>query len=149
MCKVYRNCGFTLIEVILVIAILAIITSATIFGINAKDKIATAEVLALQQILIVQIPKEIQKYYVRNNSSAWTQRLAEIQVEMEQWPGLDTTKRKRATVYDGNGLMLQFETQYGQSINAQLRATLKRSPMVVSINSASSNQLFKIRYRLN
>ena len=149
MFKRYRNNGFTLLEVILVVTVLAVLASAAIFGINAQDKLASAEILALKQILTVQLPKEVQRHYVVNDRAAWLQRLARIQVEMEHWPGINVAANKSATIYDHNGLLLQFETQHTHRINTQLRDALRRSVVVVSVNSDADNQRFKIYYKLN
>lgn len=149
MFKLYRNNGFTLLEVILVVTVLAILASAAIFGINAQDKLASAEVLALKQILAVQLPKEVQRYYVMNNRAAWLQRLARIQAEMEHWPGINVAANKSATIYGNHGLLLQFETQHTRHINTQLRKLLRRSPLIVSVNRDADNRRFKIYYTLN
>ena len=145
-----RNHGFTLLEILVAVAILAVLTSVTIYNFKSGDKISEAEAIALKQALMRDIPEQIKRYYLRGDRTAWSNSVARIQNKMANWPHLQSAPRT-ATVYKDNGIELKFRTHYTeQKRNEQLRDILRKSPMVESIAVGGyRKQQFTVRYKLN
>ena len=148
--KVKQNHGFTLIEILITVAILAILASITIYNMEGGDKISETETVVLRQALMHYIPEQIKHYYLRNERAAWAGRVTQIQNEMASWPHLQSTPRT-ATVYKDNGIVLKFKTNYQeQSKNEQLRDILIKSPMIEVVTTAGyRKQRFTVKYKLN
>ena len=145
--KVY---GFTLIEILIAVTILAILASVAVYNINSGDKISEAETIVLKQALISYIPEQLKVYYLRGDSTAWRNRVTQIQNEMADWPRLQSSLRT-ATVYKNDGVELKFRTSYqDQKQNEQLRDTLIKSPLIEAVAIGGyRKQQFTVKYKLN
>jgi len=142
--------GFTLIEVLVTVAVLAVLTSVALYSMSAGDKISEAEGLVLQQALLGYIPEQMQRYYVRGDAAAWTNRVAEIQSEMAGWEHLQSAPRS-AAVYRRDGITLRFQTSYqDRQRNNRLRDVLRASPVVEEVTTSGQlGQLFTVKYKIN
>ena len=145
-----RHYGFTLLEVLVAIAILTVLASVAVYNVKAGNKISEAETLVLRQALVSYIPEQIKLYYLTRDHAAWSDRVKQIQNEMLNWPLLQNTPRT-ATVYKDNGIELVFNTVYREKDkNDELRDILIQSPMVeVATARGYRNQQFTIKYKLN
>ncbi len=145
--KVY---GFTLIEILIAVTILAILASVAVYNINSGDKISEAETVVLKQALISYIPEQLKVYYLRGDRTAWRNRVTQIQNEMADWPHLQSSLRT-ATVYKNDGVELKFRTSYqDQKQNEQLRDTLIKSPLIEAVDIGGyRKQQFTVKYKLN
>jgi len=145
-----HNHGFTLIEVLVTVAVLAVLTSAALYSMSAGDKISDAEALVLQQALLGHVPEQMQRYYLRGDVAAWASRVAEIQSEMASWEHLQSAPRS-AAVYRGDGITLRFQTSYNErQRNNQLRDLLRASPVVAEVTTSGQlGQLFTVKYKIN
>ena len=145
-----QNQGFTLLEILVAVAILAVLASVAIYNFKGGDKISGAETVVLRQALMNYIPEQIKLYYLRADSTAWTNRVAHIQNEMANWPHLQSSPRT-ATVYKNDGITLKFRTSYqDQKNNEQLRDILIKSPIVeTAATSGPREQKFTVKYKLN
>ena len=145
--KVY---GFTLIEILIAVTILAILASIAVYNINSGDKISEAETVVLKQALISYIPEQLKVYYLRGDRTAWMNRVTQIQNEMADWPHLQGSSRT-AAIYKNDGLELKFRTSYqDQKQNEQLRNTLIKSPLVEAVAIGGyRKQQFTVKYKLN
>ena len=144
-----RSFGFTLIEILVAVTILAVLASAAIYSINSGDKISEAETVVLRQVLMNYIPEQLKVYYLRGDRTAWDDRVLQIQNEMADWPHLQESHT--ATVYKNNGIELKFRTNYqDRQQNEQLHDILRKSPVVeVATIGGYRKQQFTVKYKLN
>ena len=146
---VRRVRGFTLIELMIVVAILVIIISAFYWMSSPQSKIKDTNFLALKQVLIVNIPQELNKYYLRSSTASWRTKVSEIEGEMEDWVGLEEDSPS-AKVYSTRGLKLSFTTNLDEDHNNELKDLLKKLPMVQSVEvSDTDNKKFVVKYKIN
>lgn len=145
--KEYQTQGFTLIEIMVSLAILAILT-ATFYWISSPDqKIKNADFLVLKQILVVNIPGDLRKWYLRS-ATDWRNQITKIDIEMEDWPSLTGTRS--ANIYSVNGLELNFTTTFDKKKNNELKSLLEKLPSIKSITTSdTNNQKFVVKYKLN
>ena len=148
--NVKKDYGFTLIEILVAVTILAILASVAVYNINSGDKISEAETVVLKQALISYIPEQLKVYYLRGDRTAWRNRVTQIQNEMADWPRLQSSPRT-ATVYKNDGVELKFKTSYqDQKQNEQLRDTLIKSPLIEAVAIGGyRKQQFTVKYKLN
>ncbi|MBC6413900.1 MAG: prepilin-type N-terminal cleavage/methylation domain-containing protein [Chromatiales bacterium] len=145
-----KNYGFTLIEILIAIAVIAVLSSVAIYNVNFTDKVSTADELLLKQVLTDYIPQQVMLYYLSTDSTAWADKVAQIQNEMASWQHIKKTSAI-ARVYKGDGIELNFNTVYEeQERNKQLRDLLATLPMVESATAGGYHkQRFTIKYKLN
>ena len=150
MNNVRQNNGFTLIEILISIAILSVLASIAIYSVKINDKISEAEALELRQILISYVPQQIKLYYPRGDYLAWTRRISEIHSEMADWPHLQKASGV-ATIYRFYGIELKFKTIYQEmEKNDQLRKILMKSPLVESaVTRGPNKEQFTVKYNLD
>ena len=148
--NVKKDYGFTLIEILVAVTILAILASVAVYNINSGDKISEAETVVLKQVLISYVPEQLKVYYLRGDRTAWRNRVTQIQNEMADWPRLQSSPRT-ATVYKNDGVELKFKTSYqDQKQNEQLRDTLIKSPLIEAVAIGGyRKQQFTVKYKLN
>ena len=148
--NVKKDYGFTLIEILIAVTILAILASVAAYNISSGDKISEAETVVLRQALISYIPEQLKVYYLRGDRTAWMNRVTQIQSEMAEWPRLQSSPRT-ATIYKNDGIELKFRTSYqDREQNEQLRNTLIKSPLVEAVAIAGPRkQQFTVKYKLN
>ena len=148
--NIKKDYGFTLIEILVAVTILAILASVAVYSINSGDKISEAETVVLKQALMNYIPEQLKVYYLRGDHTAWRNRVTQIQNEMASWPHLQGASRT-ATVYQNNGVELRFRTNYqDQKQNEQLRDILIKSPMIETATIGGyRKQQFTVKYKLN
>ena len=142
--------GFTLIEILVAVTILAVLASVAIYNIESGDKISEAETVVLRQALMSYIPEQLKVYYLRGDRTAWDDRVMQIQNEMADWPHLQGSLHT-ATVYKNNGIELKFRTNYQDyKQNEQLRDTLIKSPLIEAATiEGDRKQQFTVKYKLN
>ncbi len=145
-----KDYGFTLIEILIAVTILAILASVAVYNIDSGDKISEAETVVLKQVLISYVPEQLKVYYLRGDRTAWRNRVTQIQTEMADWPRLQSSPRT-ATVYKDDGVELKFKTSYqDQKQNEQLRDILIKSPLIEAVAIAGyRKQRFTVKYKLN
>ena len=148
--NIKRDYGFTLIEILVAVTILAILASVAVYSIKGGDKISEAETVVLKQALMNYIPEQLKVYYLRGDHTAWRNRVTRIQNEMASWPHLQGASRT-ATVYKNDGVELRFRTNYqDQKQNEQLRDILIKSPMIETATIGGyRKQQFTVKYKLN
>ncbi len=142
--------GFTLIEILVAVTILAVLASVAIYNINSGDKISEAETVVLKQALMNYIPEQLKVYYLRGDHTAWRNRVTRLQNEMADWPHLQGSLRT-AAVYKNDGIELKFRTSYqDQKQNEQLRDILIKSPLIeAAVIEGYRKQQFTVKYKLN
>ena len=142
--------GFTLIEILVAVTILAILASIAVYNVNSGDKISEAETIVLKQALISYIPEQLKAHYLRGDRMVWKSRVSQIQNEMADWPHLQGSLRT-ATVYKNDGIELKFRTSYqDREQNEQLRSMLIKSPLIEAVAIAGyRKQQFTVKYKLN
>ncbi len=145
-----KNYGFTLIEILVAVTILAVLASVAIYNIKSGDKISEAEAVVLRQALMNYIPEQLKIYYLRDDRTAWDNKVTQIQNEMADWPHLQGSLHT-ATVYKNNGIKLKFKTNYqDRNQNEQLLDTLKKSPVIEEATiEGYRKQKFTVKYKLN
>ena len=150
MNNIKQNNGFTLIEILVSVAILSVLASIAIYSVKVSDKISETEALGLRQTLINYIPEQVKLYYLRGDSTAWSNRVSEIRSEMANWPHLQKASGI-ATVYKIDGIELKFKTTYQEEgRNNQLRDILMKSSLIeTAVNSGYRKQQFTVKYKLN
>ena len=148
--NIKRICGFTLIEVLIAVAITAVLASIAVYNVKFGDKISEAEALVLQQALMNYIPQQVKHYYLRGDRAAWSSKVSQIQNEMADWPNLQNALLT-ATVYKDDGIEIKFKTVYqDEKRNNYLRDILIKSPMIeTAANSGYRKQQFTVKYKLN
>ena len=148
--NIKRIYGFTLIEVLIAVAITAVLASIAIYNVKFGDKISEAEALVLQQALMNYIPQQVRQYYLRGDRTAWSSKVSQIQNEMADWPNLQNALLI-ATVYKDDGIEIKFKTVYqDEKRNNYLRDILIKSPMIeIATNSGYRKQQFTVKYKLN
>ena len=145
-----KHDGFTLVEILIAVAILTLLTSAAIYSINSTGKISVADELLLRQVLTNYIPEQVKRYYLSGDSVAWADKVSQIEDEMASWSHIQNISSE-AKIYNDNGIELKFKTVYKeQSKNEQLFDILTKSPMIESVvTGGNKKQRFTVKYKLN
>jgi len=132
--------GFTLIEVIIVVAILAALAASAIYALSPGDKISAAEETGLRQILVSRVPTELTQHRLKNSDISKFKFSSDNVAFMKNWPGVLEPKFTIAQ----RKLTLEMETTFDA---AALRDTLTTMQGVTaSINSA---KVLKVEYKVS
>ena len=139
--KSSKRSGFTLIEVIIVVAILSALTASAIYALSPGDKISSAEETGLKQILISRVPTELTQHRLKNGDIS-TFKLSNNNVAfMKAWPGVKTTPNPKFTVAPQK-LTLEMETTFNAS---DLKDTLGS---MQNVTAGITNKVLKIEYTI-
>ena len=100
--KQQKSRGFTLVEILLVVTILAVITAGAIFYLSPTSNVDNANKVALEQILIGKIPTAILQYKLNNNNSLTGFKLHDgggsVDDYIDSWPGINKSKTQTLSV---------------------------------------------------
>ena len=139
--KISHLRGFTLIEVIIVVAILSALTASAIYALSPGDKIQVAEETGLKQILISRVPTELTQHRLKNGNLS-TFRFATNNVAfMKAWPGVKDTNKLKFTPASQK-LTLEMETTFDAS---NLRDTLSS---MQHVSASITNRVLKVDYNI-
>ena len=133
--------GFTLIEAIIVVAILTALTASAIYALSPGDKIASAEEAGLKQILISRVPTELTQHRLKNGDLSGFKLSDNSVVFMENWPGVKKTNKLKFTP-TAQRLTLDMETTFDA---ANLMSTLAA---MQSVNASITNKVLKVEYTI-
>lgn len=133
--------GFTLIEVIIVVAILAALTASTIYALSPGDKISSAEEAGLKQILMSRVPTELTQHRLKNGDVSGFKLSDDNVAFISAWPGVKKTKSVKFTPA-AQKLVLEMETTFDAS---DLRSTLAA---MQNVTAAITNKVLKIEYTI-
>ena len=137
--KLNKHNGFTLIEVIIVVAILSALTASAIYSLAPGDKITTAEEAGLKQILISRVPTELIQHRLKNGDVSAFKLASNSTAFMGAWPGVKTNNKLKFTPA-AKKLTLEMETTFDAT---SLESTLDTMPNVVA---DVSNNVLKVEY---
>lgn len=132
--KTIKQRGFTLVEVIIVVAILSALTAAAIYALAPGDKISSAEEAGLTQILVSRIPAELVQYKLKNNSLTGFKFSSDNKSFIEAWPGVKAGTKNKFTVKPTE-LVLEIEASFD---TAEL-VRLLRAMQNVGVSTKSGN----------
>ena len=106
-----KHGGFTLIEVIIVVAVLTALTASAIYALAPGDKISSAEEAGLKQILISRVPTELTQHRLKNGDVSGFKLSDNSVVFMENWPGVKKSNKLKFTP-TAQKLTLEMETTF-------------------------------------
>ena len=139
--KFGKQRGFTLIEVIIVVAILAALTASAIYSLSPGDKILSAEEAGLKQILISRVPTELVQYRLKNDDVSGFKLSDNSVAFMGAWPGIKKTNKLKFTPA-AQKLTLEMETKFDAD---NLKNTLNA---MQNVTAAVTNKVLKIEYNV-
>ena len=134
--KTIEQRGFTLVEVIIVVAILAALTAATLYALAPGDKISSAEEAGLTQILVSRIPAELVQYKLKNKSLTGFKFSDNNISFIQAWPGIKTGTKNKVTV---KATQLALEVQI--SFDTTKLVSLLQEMRHVTVSTKSDNVL--------
>ena len=137
--KPTKQSGFTLIEVIIVVAILSALTASAIYAISPGDKISSAEETGLKQILISRVPTELTQHRLKNGDISTFKLSSNNVAFMKAWPGVKTTPDPEFTIA-AQKLTLEMETTFNASDLSSTLAAMQ------NVNASITNDVLKIEY---
>ena len=138
--KLKRHKGFTLIEVIIVVAILSALTASAIYSLSPGDKITSAEETGLKQILISRVPTElIQHRLKKGDVSGFKLSTGGDVAFMQAWPGVKAASTPKFTPA-ATKLTLEMETTFNAT---NLMNTLKA---MQNVDASIANKALKVVY---
>ena len=133
--------GFTLIEVIIVVAILSALTASAIYALSPGDKISSAEETGLKQILISRVPTELTQHRLSNADISGFELSDDSTAFMEAWPGVKKTNKLKFAPA-AQKLTLEMETTFNAS---DLKDTLEA---MQNVTAGITNKVLKIEYTI-
>ena len=139
--KYKKQSGFTLIEVIIVVAILSALTASAIYALSPGDKISSAEETGLKQILISRVPTELTQHRLENGDISGFQLSADSLAFMRAWPGVKNTNKLKFTPTTQK-LTLEMETTFDAD---DLRSTLAT---MQNVTAGITNKVLKVEYNV-
>ena len=137
--KLKRHKGFTLIEVIIVVAILSALTASAIYSLSPGDKITSAEETGLKQILISRVPTELIQYRLTNGSVKDFKLSSNSVAFMKAWPGVKATPDPKFALAAPT-LTLEMQTTFDAT---KLEEILDTMP---NITAKVTNKVLKVEY---
>ena len=138
--KLKKSTGFTLIEVIIVVAILSALTASAIYSLAPGDKITSAEETGLKQILISRVPTELIQHRLKNSDVSAFKLAVNSAAFMQAWPGVKTTNKLKFTPA-ATKLTLEMETTFDATSLASTLSTMQN----IAAN-VDSNKVLKVEY---
>ena len=139
--KLARQRGFTLIEVIIVVAILAALTASSIYALSPGDKILSAEETGLKQILISRVPTELTQYRMENGSLTNFKLSDDSVAFMKSWPGVKGNNKVKFTPA-AQKLTIEMETTFNAT---NLESTLKA---MQNVTASITNKVLTVEYNI-
>ena len=133
--------GFTLIEVIVVVAILAALTASAIYALSPGDKISLAEETGLKQILISRVPTELTQHRLKNADISGFELSDDSEAFMAAWPGVKKNNKLKFTAA-AQKLTLEMETTFDAS---DLKDTLTA---MQNVTASIASKVLKIEYNI-
>ena len=134
-----RHGGFTLIEAIIVVAILAALTASAIYALAPGDKISSAEEAGLKQILISRVPTELTQHRLKSGDVSGFKLSDNSVVFMENWPGIKKSNKLKFTP-TAQKLTLEMETTFDAT-------NLKDSLVAMqNVTASITNKVLKVEY---
>ena len=137
--KIGKQHGFTLIEVIIVVAILSALTASAIYALSPGDKISSAEESGLKQILISRVPTELTQHRLKNADISAFKFSNNSVAFMKAWPGVKDTNKLKFTP-TAQKLTLEMETTFDAS---DLKDTLSA---MQNVTASITSKVLKIEY---
>ena len=139
--KAKKSTGFTLIEVIIVVAILSALTASAIYSLAPGDKITSAEETGLKQILISRVPTELVQHRLKNGDVSAFKLADDNAAFMQEWPGVKATNKLKFTSA-AQKLDLEMETTFDAT---KLAKTLDTMPNVAA---KVETKVLKVEYNI-
>ena len=139
--KLSKSGGFTLIEAIIVVAVLAALTASAIYALSPGDKISSAEEAGLRQILVSRIPTELTQHRLKNDDLSGFKIADNSVAFMQNWPGVKTSNKLKFTP-TAPKLTLEMETTFDAT---NLAGTLAAMP---NVTASIASQVLKIEYTI-
>ena len=133
--------GFTLIEVIIVVAILSALTASAIYALSPGDKISSAEETGLKQILISRVPTELTQHRLSNGDISTFKLSDDSTAFMGAWPGVKKNNKLKFTPA-AQKLTLEMETSFNAS---DLKDTLGS---MQNVTARLTNKVLIIEYNV-
>ena len=139
--KIGKQHGFTLIEVIIVVAILSALTASAIYALSPGDKISSAEETGLKQILISRVPTELTQHRLKNADISGFKFSDDNVAFMEAWPGVKKVNKPKFTAA-AQKLTLEMETTFDAS---DLEDTLSA---MQNVNASITSKVLQVVYTI-
>ncbi len=134
-----KHSGFTLIEVIIVVAVLAALTASAIYALSPGDKISSAEEAGLKQILISRVPTELTQHRLKNGDVSGFKLSANSVVFMENWPGVKKSNKLKFTP-TAQKLTLEMETTFDATDLMNALAAMQ------NVTAGITSKVLKVEY---
>ena len=134
-----KHGGFTLIEAIIVVAILSALTASAIYALAPGDKISSAEEAGLKQILISRVPTELTQHRLKSSDVSSFRLSDNSVVFMENWPGVKKSNKLKFTPA-AQKLTLEMETTFDAT---NLKDTLAA---MQNVNASIASKVLKVEY---
>ncbi len=134
-----KHGGFTLIEVIIVVAVLAALTASAIYALAPGDKISSAEEAGLKQILISRVPTELTQHRLKNGDVSGFKLSDNSVVFMENWPGVKKSNKLKFTP-TAQKLTLEMETTFDATNLMNSLAAMQ------NVTAGISSKVLKVEY---